>query len=245
MTTSPAAELFEKSGQPPSQWMSKHGWLDPDYGAAWGVSVDELQGQKILLRPVVRDNPMSVFSTRVLGGFPAIRLQLTDVAEAGAFGSNIGGQAIVDQALVDRINGVEKHATEAVGNLSLQVSRLADRVAELNQAFSYYEPNDALAGSLSVIENAIRELPQNDFSIAEWATLFDAAADFACSSPEIMGFALEALSSSRATVRAAAARALANSGNAEWKVRLVQAIEVEKNDLAKTVMAAALQVVGL
>ncbi len=79
-----------------------------------------------------------------------------------------------------------------------------------------------------------------DFSEPDWAELFDAVADAGIFSSYLPQLALDALTSVRGSVRAAAARALAASDEATAVRVLPSVIAKESNAVAASIMRSAL-----
>lgn len=124
--------------------------------------------------------------------------------------------------------------------LSAEVGRLAGRVDELASALSGSSTDEDDYFVLPEDADGLFQRLGSDFAAPPWATWFDAVADANAQAPYVADLALRALSSSRGSVRAAAARALATASEATAADVLPEAISRETNRFAASVMEAAL-----
>jgi hypothetical protein len=126
-----------------------------------------------------------------------------------------------------------------VSGLARDVATLSDRVTELSEVIGggtlYAEPPVLLLDAASQIEAVSAEDPEG------FALALNNAADAELASDYVLAQAREGLNSEHARARAAAARVLALSADAEDRARLEQALEGEDNKLARAVIQSALR----
>lgn len=127
--------------------------------------------------------------------------------------------------------------------LSADVSRLAIRVDELAASLVGGEAIEDDGFVLPAQSAAIIETLGTDIAATAWASWLDAVADANANAPYITDLALNALTSTRGSVRAAAARALAVADGAIASKVLPGVIASEPNRFAASVMKSALDAV--
>lgn len=137
-----------------------------------------------------------------------------------------------------RIDQLEQRTDRAFNSLASEVARLSYQVASLSA------DQETPAQQVSAPpDSCLADLQARDphFESREWAGCFDRASEAQVVSAAVLASASAALASKSALVRAAAARAIGNSGSPDAKSVIEAALKREDNRYATSMMRAALR----
>lgn len=133
----------------------------------------------------------------------------------------------------------------AVSMLSQRFAHLAEEVHELRSGIGPIDPGVETSPNADVIEQGLAAIASEDASEVELSTWLNAAADTHCVSEATIHLAESCLSSSKAQVRAAAARVLSNIRTERSISMLRKSTEHETNKLAKAIMQSAVRALSI